>query len=376
MDQTQSETNKSASVFSTPVVQQGVPGPSYGYQKPKRNWSLIIVLLGILFIPFCCCGSIILSAIFDSSSLTSAQAEYQYAYGDSSSDNKFLSLKIDGPIMTDGNPNDPFAGVLYSKAVYGYAIKRSLVKAADDSSIKGIILEINSPGGTVVGSKAISDGVAYYKEQTGNPVYAYVQDMAASGGYWAAASADRIVMEAGSLTGSIGVILGPFEYYDQLVSLGSVGTTGGIEFTYITGGTYKDLGNPVRRLSSEEKTVLQTQVSNEYDMFVKHVATGRKIPETKVRNDIKALIYGVKDAITLGLVDEEGTQEQTYDKLATAARVSDYQVIQETYTGSIFDALLSSFIKKETISVETSCILCGQMLYLHGNPLDYKVVKE
>jgi len=359
-----------------PVPVQSMNTQQYLYQRPRRNWTPWIAVLLILAVPFCCCGTIVASLFEDSSSFITASAEYTYFEGDQNSENKLLSIPVNGPIYTDGNPNDPFAGLLYEQAVFGYAIKDTLIKATADTTIKGVILEISSPGGTIVGSKAISDGVAYYKKQTGNPVYAYVQEMAASGGYWAAASTDRILMEQGAMAGSIGVIFGPFEYYDQLVSLGSVGTAGGIDMSYITAGTYKDLGNPLRKLSTEEKDILQNQVNNEYDVFVNHVSLQRKIQPATIREKVKALIYGAKDAVALGLVDEIATRGETYDKVATAANIADYQVVRETYNSSFISAFFGSLLQKKTATVSKSCSLCGQMLYLYGSPLEYKVTLE
>jgi protease-4 len=249
------------------------------------------------------------------------------------------------------------------------------MSVATDDSIKGIVFFISSPGGTVTGARAIADGVSYYKEKTGKPVYAYVQDMAASGAYWAAAATDKIYAEQGSLTGSIGVLMGPFEYYDKLVSLGSVGTENGISITYITGGEFKDFGNPTKKMSEEELAIMQKGINTEYDKFVAYVSERRQIPVHVIKEDIKALIYGADEAKAYNLIDEIGNREQVISALASKAGLSDYEVVKEGASTTLFGSLFSSIV--HPISLETAktttrtCYLCNRVLYLYGNPLAF-----
>ena len=121
---------------------------------------------------------------------TSAQTEYPAVYGDGA--NQLLSIKVNGVIMGDSADNEMPLGDVGGNA-YGYDIKAKLYAAAADDNIKGVILDINSPGGTIYGSRAIADGVKYYKDTTKKPVYAFISGIGASGAYWAAASADPTV---------------------------------------------------------------------------------------------------------------------------------------------------------------------------------------
>lgn len=303
--------------------------------------------------------------------------QYTYVLGDENSKNNLLAIYIDQPILTSSQDyaDDVVTSLLVGQYVFGYEVKDQLMKAASDTSVKGVVLIINSPGGTVVGSKAIADGVAYYKEKTGKPVYAYIEDIAASGAYWAAASADKIVAEQGSLIGSIGVLMGPFEYYDKLVTLGGVGTENGISINYITGGKYKDLGNPTKKISEEELAVLQKGIDNEYDVFVTYVAKQRKITQTVIKEDVKALIYGVTEATRFRLIDSIGNREQMLADLSAAAEVGDdYKVVKIGVHTSLFGGLFASLSKPVGSRVENParvCALCGKYLYFYGNPLDY-----
>ncbi len=350
---------------------------------PKQSNLGIVIAILVTILAICGLCSVAMVALFSASgsdvSTESGKSglSYSYVYGNEDSKNKLLAIYIDQAILSAAQEYDDSVlnALVNGQYIFGYRVKDDLVKAAADPDIKGVVLYINSPGGTIVGAKAIADGVSYYREQTKKPVYAYVQDMAASGGYWAAASADVIYAEQGSLTGSIGVIMGPFEYYNKLVSLGSVGTQGGIELNYITGGTYKDIGNPTRKLTDEELTVLKDGVAKEYDKFVEFVASRRRIKETTIREDVKALIYGTTEALKYGLIDKVGTRDDVYSALAEKAGVAnDFKVVKISSTTSLFGSMLAfakDFNQQAETTTKTNCALCGKMLYFHGDPMEY-----
>ncbi|HUS25900.1 MAG TPA: S49 family peptidase [Nevskiaceae bacterium] len=257
-----------------------------------------------------------------------ADTELTHVYGDDMSDNKLLSIKITGTIVGDLDDVEGLAND--EMATSGYDVKQQL-RDAVDSDFKGVILEINSPGGTIYGSHAIAEGVKYYREHAHQPVYAHVQGLAASGAYWAAASADRVVADYGSDVGSIGVIMGPFRYYDKVLSDdGGVLTQNGIQSVNITAGKSKDLGDPYRRLTSAEVATLQQSVNNDYDLFVKHVSTQRHISEATIRNTIGALPYDNKTAQNYALIDHSGSREDVYQEVAKAAHLEseDYEVVR------------------------------------------------
>ncbi|MCC7303815.1 signal peptide peptidase SppA [bacterium] len=345
----------------------------------RKFWIILAVLT--LLCSLCSVLPMALLLLIDSSEASknanSDELTYTFVGGKKSSDNKLLAIYIDQPILTASQDySDNLFSTLFSdQYIYGYHIKDELMKATEDEKIKGVLLIINSPGGTVVGARAISDGVDYFSKQTGKPVYAYVQDLAASGSYWAAAAADKIYAEQGSLIGSIGVIMGPFEYYDKLVTLDGVGAANGITITYITGGKYKDLGNPTRKISDEEMKVLQEGIDSEYTVFVDHVSEKRNIPTPVIRENIKALVYGAQKAKSFGLIDEIGTREIVLEALSDKAGIGDdYQLVKfgtnTTLFGSIFASLKHGTTQK-TEAPARVCKLCGKSLYFYGNPLDY-----
>lgn len=305
----------------------------------------------------------------------SVGTDYKYIAGNKESENKFLSIKVTGVILGDkSEQSNPFEA-LNTGVVYGYEIKKELTDAANDKTLKGVILEVNSPGGTIFGSRAIADGVMYYKQKTGKPVITFVSGLAASGGYWASIASDIVVADYGSTIGSIGVLFGPFKYYDKVVSenggilTGGVVTQNGIDTTYITAGKSKDIGNPYRQLTIDEIKILQRSVNDEYDNFVGYVSKRRHIPESTIRNQLGALIYDNKMAKENKLIDATMNRDQAYTFLANKAHISEgnYQIISRKNDTNFVDALLQSQLKTPAKSVSAYCILSTITLAYHGD---------
>jgi protease-4 len=255
-----------------------------------------------------------------------------HLYGSTGSEHKLLSLRIDGTI--DGQaPAD--SADRAQDTVYGYDVKDQLLAAAKDDQVAGVILEINSPGGAIYGAQAIADGVKTYRDKTHKPVYAHVSGMAASGAYWAAASTDRIIADLGSSIGSIGVIEGPFYYYDKVLSAdaegtGTVVTQNGIQAVTITAGKGKDLGDPYRKMTPEDIAGLQEAVNADYAAFVDYVSSRRHISPDTIRNQLGAAVFGTQGAASHQLIDDTAGREAAYAQLAAAAHLKDddYEVVR------------------------------------------------
>jgi protease-4 len=176
---------------------------------------------------------------------------------------------------------------------------RQLSKYGDDPSIKAIVLRINSPGGGVAASQEIYEEVKRIRS-AGKLVVASMGSVAASGGYYVASIADHIFASAGTVTGSIGVIV-------QLANASQLLHKLGIESTAITSGPFKDSGNPTRPLSPEERQVFQGLVDDVYQQFIEAVALGRKLPLDEVRQAADGRIYTGRQAKELRLIDELGS---------------------------------------------------------------------
>lgn len=293
------------------------------------------------------------------------------------SDEKLLSIRVSGMILGEKdempNPFDFFG----SGVTYGYDVKQELIDAATDDSIKGVILEINSPGGTIYGSHAIADGVSYYKKKTNKPVIVFISGLGASGAYWAAVSADAIYADYGSTIGSIGVIFGPFQYFDKVVSqdggvlVGGVVTQNGIDTTYFTAGKSKDIGNPYRQLTQEEIASMQASVNNEYVDFVSYVSTRRKISQQELKERIGAMIYENKRAQALRLIDGTKNKQGAYRELAGRAGIKgdSYKVVTIRREPTFVQMFLDSMTQKQTLSAKgCPSYLFSTMLVYFGDP--------
>lgn len=231
-----------------------------------------------------------------------AYTQTEVVWGDPSAEGRLRAIPISGSILTAGS-----GGSLFAFGTYGYEVAEQIDELTTADSA-GLVLLVDTPGGTITGSRAISDSIERYQERTGQPVLVHVQGMSASGGVYSTAPADEIIADHGSMVGSIGVIYGPFEYYDGVLSAGDiitgvVQTEGGITQDYITAGTGKDFGNPYREMTEEERSTFQQGIDIEYDIFVSHVSEHRGIDEATIRDTLGAHLFDPITAESHGLTD-------------------------------------------------------------------------
>lgn len=263
-------------------------------------------------------------------------------WGAAGAKGRLRAITVSGTILTS-----PGEGGLLASGTYGYEIAQQLDElTADDAA--GVVLLINSPGGSVTGSRAISDAVERYRTRTGLPVLVHVEGMSASGGVYSMVSATEITADHGSMIGSIGVVLGPLKEYRDVVAVGStlttpgVTTTGGITQRYVTAGTGKDIGNPYRPATEEEIATLQTMVDGEYNHFVQHVSKNRNIPEETIRG-FGAAVYNADDAVSKGLIDRVMGREEFFRHAATTAGLDpDDTVVETVRAPSALESLLGA----------------------------------
>lgn len=301
--------------------------------------------------------------------------ELEHVYGDDSSLNQILIIPVEGIILgeDEGGSFGRLAGL-----TSGYGIKQKLYEAAQRSEVKGVLLTIDSPGGTIFGSRAIADGVEYYQQKSGNPVVAFVQGLSASGGYMASLTSDKIIADYGTAIGSIGVIMGPFKYYDKVISeSGSLFDSGvltqnGIESVTISAGESKDLGNPYRKLTSKEKDHLQKSINNEYDQFIRMVSENRNITAKNIRQNIGAMIYDPGTAKQLGLIDQISSREKSYAEVAKFSGINEYQVVREAENSGFLSFLFSTKSEEQGSKTEfDACSLTKHKLAYYGNITEF-----
>lgn len=247
-------------------------------------------------------------------------------------------------IKLDGIINDSASSSIFKDLTSSNSALELIIKASKDPSVKGIIIRINSPGGTVAASQELYKAVINARKK--KPVVITMGDIAASGGYYISAAADKIYANPGTLTGSIGVITSYLNFSDLLTKIGVKGVV-------IKSGAYKDIGNPTRPMTEEERKILQKLLDDTYDQFLTDVSKGRNIPKDKLAKIAQGLIYTGKQAKKVGLVDYLGDYSQAIEytqkliksrspHLARKYKNSDIPIEETWKGGSVFDLLIGA----------------------------------
>jgi protease-4 len=183
-------------------------------------------------------------------------------------------------------------------------IVEQIERLKENNDVKAIILRINSPGGGVGPSQEIYREVLRAKEK--KKIIASMESVAASGGYYVACASDVIVANPGTITGSIGVVMEFSNVEDLLKKIG-------LRSYVIKSGKHKDIGSPLRNMTSEEKAILQGVIDSVHDQFVRAVAEGRDMEEGKVRQIADGRIFSGEQAKDLGLVDRLGSLQDAIE---------------------------------------------------------------
>lgn len=238
-------------------------------------------------------------------------------WGPDSATGKLRSIPVRGAIQTSGSD-----GLFSTGGVYGYEVAE-VIDGIDADDADGLVLMLDTPGGTVTGSRAMADAVDRYKERTGKKVFAFVESMSASGGMYTMAGADEIVADHGSIVGSVGVIMGPIDRYYDVTSMGSMltGSVTARQITseYITAGKHKDAGYPFRDLTAAERAELEAIINAMYDDFVTHVSTKRGIPRETIVDELGAQIFTGARAQEVGYIDATLGRDEAMRRFAAAA---------------------------------------------------------
>jgi protease-4 len=185
-------------------------------------------------------------------------------------------------------------------------ISRRIKKLSEKKEVKAILLDINSPGGSVGAVQEIYSAILRARKETKKPFVARFGEVSASGGYYVASACDLIVAHPGTITGSIGVIfsVGNFEGLMKKV---------GYKSDAIKSGKFKDIGSPAREMTSEERKLLQAMIDDSYSQFVTAVSEGRKMPVEKVKILADGRIYTGRQALDSGLIDKLGDMQDAID---------------------------------------------------------------
>ncbi len=219
-------------------------------------------------------------------------------------------------------------------------ILESLETVKNDETIKGIILRVDSPGGGVYESAQLSDKIREVKAARDIPIYVVMESMAASGGYYISAYADKIYATNETITGSIGVIMSGMNYAGLLEKMG-------VEDMTIKSGDMKDVGSSTREITQKDLDVLQGLVDSMYERFVDVVSEGRELDRDYVYEIADGRIYDGAQAKDNGLVDDIGYYEEALEDFEVEYGLENAQII--TYDQVELDMFSQWFMKTSKI---------------------------
>ncbi len=254
--------------------------------------------------------------------------------GKNKSPDKIVQINLEGIIASGA------AGDLFSAAGMNVGgIKRALEQATEDKTVRAIVLKVNSPGGEVTASDTLYHAVKEAAKK--KPVVVYMDSMAASGGYYLACGASKIVANETTLTGSIGVIIQTLNYKQTFDKVGLATLT-------FKSGAFKDTLSGSRDMTPEEMEYINRLVMEMYDKFLGIVSDARKIDRETLKNGIAdGRVLTGKDAFDKKLVDKVGYIEDAYALAKELALTPDAMVVRYQHNPS-FGELLGAFAESNT----------------------------
>ncbi len=287
--------------------------------------------------------------------------------------NKIAVMELEGPIAAS------YETGFFSKEANASNLLKSLKAVALDPNIRGVIIKINSPGGTVAMSQNIYNQIIKLRKTM--PVIAVMDDVAASGGYYIASAADRIIAQDGTMTGSIGVIFSFIDYHNLLTDKLNINPV------VIKSGQYKDIGSGLREMSDSEKVLMQDIINDSYNQFLEAIKIGRvdrkdnyKVQKTDLdynilKQNADGRVFTGRQAQKLGFVDITGdidTASQMIEIMARQKFSNSLKVKLVDYSKqNSFSNYFSSFAEYESKNnsilkslLPSSMILSKRPLYL------------
>ncbi len=331
-----------------------------------KRWIAIIVAAALLFISV---GVNSLSYFFtrdftgflEEMTATSPSGYSETIIEPGAGKEKIAVLTIDGVIQDMGGVSS-FLSTGYNHQFF----MNQLNEIAEDPFVKGIILKVNSPGGGVVESAEIYDGLRTIQEEKEIPLYVSMGGMAASGGYYVSAPANKIFVNHETITGSIGVIMESMNY-------AKLAEKYGVEFNTIKTGPYKDIMSGSREMTDEERQMLQEMINDSYERFVDIIVAGRDMTESEVKKVADGRIMNGRQAIEAGLADDYGklgdviaAMQEDYD----LGKATVYEYKMNESLGSLFGmqakSILGGNMETELIGKLLSDYSAPRMMYLYG----------
>jgi protease-4 len=233
---------------------------------------------------------------------------------------KIVLMEVSG-FITDEPPSSGLGlGPPVARVPLLVRVREELKKAAKDNDVRALVVRLNTPGGTVTASDIIYRELRLFREEKKVPIVAVLMDVAASGGYYIALAADRIIAHPTSVTGSIGTIMVTANVEGLLGKVGVATST-------FKSAEHKDMGSPFRTLTPEERAIFQSVIDELQRQFVAKVVERRKLPEAAARALADGRIYTAPQALDKQLVDAIGYMPDALAAARGAAGVTEAKVI-------------------------------------------------
>lgn len=320
---------------ANPIYQpQGEPRPQGLHvtplppKKAGRGWRIFRWVL-LSFVTVACVGAVIVYAVFSGGIATSA------GRGD-----RIIEKHVSGPSGLTAAAKIAVVTVddiIVGTEDSGYVswILRQLGKAAGDSKVKAVLLDVDSPGGGITASDIVHQRVLELQEQ--KPVVVLMRDIAASGAYYISAPAEEIFAHPTTITGSIGVIISSYNIEGLFNKIG-------VQSVVFKSGPYKDLLSPYRPVSEEERVMLQGITDEMFERFKHVVAEGRQLTPEEVEAVSTGAIFTAREAVERKLVDSIGYYEDALKAVIEYAEAdeSTAEVVRYVQPPTLVDVLFGA----------------------------------
>lgn len=272
------------------------------------------------------------------------------------------------PFVKESNSKDVIA-ILYAEGSInngsgkeGITDKRyvkEIEKLKDNDKVKAVVFRVNSPGGSAYASEQIWKAITDLKAK--KPVVVSMGDYAASGGYYIACNASKIIAQPNTLTGSIG-IFGMFPNFEGLTK------KVGLSFDNVKTNKFADFGDATRPMRPEEKVILQQYIEHGYDLFLTRCSEGRNIPKDSLDHIAQGRVWTGNQAFKIGLVDALGNIDTAIQEAAKLAKLDDYSLQDYPKKVDFLESLLSN--QKEEFATKAMKEYLGKDYEL------FKTIKE
>jgi protease-4 len=317
----------------------------------KRFWGKLgcfknlLILCGLLTLVGCTCFSI---------PLAQREGKLEETVVSGEGRDKILLLDISGVISS----KERRRGLFQERTSMVAQLREELEKASKDKRVRGIILRLNTPGGTVTASDIIYQEIIRFKRERAIPVVACMMEMATSGGYYVSIAADTIVAHPTSVTGSLGAIAVKFNAQGLMAKIG-------VEDETVTAGDKKDLFAPWRPLTEEERDIIQSMLNDFYQRFISLIAENRKtLSLEQVKTLADGRVYTADQALKNGLVDEIGYLDDVIEMIKKEAGLDKAKVVMYhrpySYKNNIYSQLTGSDFKNiNLVNLDLSWLVDG-----------------